>query len=249
MATILTISCQKGGTAKTTTAASVAGVLASERGKRVLLVDMDAQRNLTMTFSDGQFPRTVYDAFKDESILPVYSVRENLDIVPASPYMSEIDATYGSVPGWDTLLKEMLDPLRGDYDWIIIDTPAQKGILTMTSLVAADYVLIPLSGDGYAADGFADALAVINSVRRRSNRNLDILGVLQTRYDARRKADRLVDASLRENAPELFFDVKIRECSAFVQAALMRTDVCSFKPASNAAVDTRLLVDEILARM
>ena len=99
MATILTINCQKGGTAKTTTAASVAGVLASERGKKVLLVDMDAQRNLTMTFSDGRFPRTVYDAFKDESVLPAYKVRENLDIAPADIELSRIDATYGSVPG------------------------------------------------------------------------------------------------------------------------------------------------------
>ena len=249
MAHILTISCHKGGTAKTTTAASLAGVLSGERGQRVLLVDMDSTRNLTKTFTDGNFPRTVYDAFKDESALPVYEIRENLYIAPAGRRMGEIDATFGSVPGWDSLLRDMLALVRDSYDWIIVDTPTSQGICTMTALVAADYVLIPLSGDGYAADGFAGVLNVINSVRRRSNRSLNILGVVQTRYNDRRKLDRLVTESLRENTPELLFNTKIRECSAFGQAALMRTDVCSFRPACNGAVDTRALADEIYSRM
>lgn len=249
MAVILTISCQKGGTAKTTTAASVAGVLSAEKGEKVLLVDMDAQRNLTTIFTDGNFPATVFDAFHDERDLPVYPVRENLDIAPASVRMNEIDSNFGSVPGWDGILRDLLEPLRDSYDWIIIDTPAQKGISTMTALVAADYVLVPLSGDSFAADGFADALSVVNAVRKRSNRGLNLLGVVQTKYDARRKADRIVDAGLRATAGDILFDTKIRECSAVVQAAMMHTDICDFKPKSTAAEDTRALVEEIIRKL
>ena len=246
-AKIIAIACHKGGVGKTTTSASIGGIF-SEREK-VLLVDLDPQMNLTSTFTDGEFQRTVFDAFKEyklkrQGTLPVYRIRENLDIVPSCLDMCTIDSDFASVPGRDIILKKLLAPLVPQYDWIIIDLPAQLGAITVNALTAADKVLIPMSCDAYSADGLQQMANFVSLVQD-INEKLDLLGVLITRFNPRRTVDNIVSELLNKEWNGSVFETRIRENAAISKAPLMKKDILSYDPKSKGAQDYISLCDEI----
>lgn len=248
---IIAIACHKGGVGKTTTAASLGGIL-SERGK-VLLVDLDPQMNLTSTFTDGNFDRTVFDAFCDfkarrDYVLPVHKIRENLDLVPSCLDMCTVDSDFASTPGRDIMLKKMLAPLAPHYDWILIDLPAQLGAITINALTAATRVLIPMSCDAYSADGLQQITNFVDIVREVNDR-LDILGVLLTRFNPRRVVDGVVSEQLDSEWPGYVFKTRIRENAAISKAPLMKKDISSYDPKSMGARDYASLCEEIRERL
>lgn len=248
---IVAIACHKGGVGKTTTAASLGGIFA-ERGK-VLLVDMDPQMNLTSTFTGDSFERTVFDSFADykarkQTSLPIYKVRENLDLVPSSLSMCTVDSDFASVPGRDIILKKLLSQVEGKYDWIFIDLPAQLGAITVNALAAADRVLIPMSCDAYSADGLQQILEFISLVRD-INERLALLGILITRFNPRRVVDQLVSEKLNDEWPKDVFMTKIRENAAISKAPLFKKDITSYDPKSTGAKDYMSLCDEIVNRL
>lgn len=248
-AKIVACACHKGGVGKTTTAASLGGLIALSEGQRVLLVDADPQMNLTTTFTDGVFDRTLYTAFTEyraarSADLPVFGVRDNLDIVPAAIDLCAVDSDFASVPGRDLMLRKMLQPLREQYDWIFVDCPAQLGALTVNALVAADYAIIPLSCDAYSADGLVQIRNFISIVKD-VNEDLSILGVLVTKYRARRVVDQLVTGQLDAGWNRLVFKTRIRENSAIVKAPLRKQDVYMYDSRSAGAQDYASLLGEI----
>lgn len=248
MTKVITMACHKGGVGKTTTAASIGGILAS-RGKRVLLVDLDAQKNLTETFSAEQYPKTVANAFVDRRDLPVYAIRDNLDIVPASDDMCSVDKHFGSDVGANYILRELLEPVRRNYDFIIIDSPAQLGTATANALVAADHVIIPINSDAYSMGGFNQINDLIASVKKYCNPKLRILGILLTRFNGRRRVDRLVKEGLLVSYAKYVFDTVIRESAAIVQAPLCRMDVQTYDPSSRGSEDYNAFCDELLRKL
>lgn len=256
MAKILSIFEHKGGVGKTTTAASIGGILASRFGKRVLLVDIDAQKNLTQTFIDDKsYESGVFELFsiletrKLPASLPVVHVRENLDIIPATDNVCTLDKTYGSFPGWEYPLKKSLSTVRDRYDWIILDSPAQIGVATTNALTAADYVLIPLICDGYSMTGIKQTLDLIEGVQFVTNPDLKVIGYLRNMFQGRRVADSVVDAQLRRDLGDAVFGTSIRECQALKQAALSRMDILSYDDKSNAAADYIAFTGELLKRV
>lgn len=245
---ILAMVCHKGGVGKTTTAASLGGVLSS-RGKRVLLVDLDAQKNLTETFSGETFPETVATAFVRRGGLPVYPIRKGLDIVPSSDDMCMLDMNFSGVVGKEFILKELLEETGQKYDYVVIDSPAQLGTATANALVAADGVVIPVNGDAYSMGGLNQIGELITAVKKHFNPGMEVLGILMTKFNARRIVDRKVREALDATSPGLRFDAAIRESAAIVQAPLCHMDITVYEPNGRAAEDYARFCRELEKRI
>lgn len=244
MSEIISIACHKGGVGKTTTTSSVGGILAAT-GKKVLLIDIDPQMNLTKTYTDGEFSRTIYEAFKERKNLPVYSIRENLDLVPSCPDATGIDSEFASVLCREKILMDLISPVKERYDFIFIDCPAKMGIATANAFAASNSVLIPISCDAYSADGFLQLYDIVNIVRSALNPGLYIKGILITKYRRSRVVDQLVAESLAENWSEGLLETKIRENTAIVKAPFSKMDIYEYDKNCIGSKDYCKLVKEI----
>lgn len=248
MGKIIAIACHKGGVGKTTTAAALGGILAAKR-RRVLLVDLDAQKNLSTTFLEEPYERTTAEAFAQRRDLPEVPVRKNLFLAPASDDLCNLDAALGGAKaslGKERILADLVADIRDRYDFIIVDSPAQLGLATANALVAADMVLIPINADAYSMGGLGQIMELVSSAKAYYNSGLDVLGVFLTRYNGRRIVDRKVRCSLAEEYGDLALKTAIRENSAIVQAPLCRMDITAYEADSNGAKDYAALCDEIL---
>ena len=203
---ILTVANQKGGTGKTTTACNLGNALA-DMGKRVLLVDFDPQSNLSMSFGierPDELPLSmdaILSCVMDGDTLPdksAYIVKgKTLDIIPCNINLAVTEINLRDEMGGEQTLKALLDPLRPDYHYIIIDTNPYLGQLTINALAACDDVIIPVSPQLWSATGLTDLLQTIFKVKRKINPQINVAGILLTICDERtrlyREAKNLID--------------------------------------------------------
>ena len=211
---IITISAQKGGVGKTTTAVNLAAALA-KLGEHVLLVDTDPQANATDTLGAAiNGTATMYDLLTkqcdvSEAIQPI----GNLDVIAADPLLVGVETALASVIGKEYRLRDALAPIAGDYDYIIIDTPPQLGLLMLNALTAATEVIIPFTPDRYSLAGIAQLSDTIDNTRRYLNSSLHIMGLLLSKTRDREKLTRAVAAELPDIARTMetrVFDTAIR---------------------------------------
>ena len=247
---IICIASHKGGVGKTTSAATLGSILASS-GESVLLVDLDAQRNLTSTFLGSQTKpeHTLYEAMCGMCELPVVKVRENLSVVPSSLDMSALDTSLASKIQRETVLKSLLRSVCGDYRWIILDCPSQMGLITVNAFTAATSLIVPVSCDAYAAEGLMQLIDLAEVISSGLNPRLDLDGIIVTRFHARRTLDKIVDSDLRKEFPGMVFQTRIRENARIVQAPVMQLDIFSYDSKCNGAVDYQSLLKEIRERL
>ena len=208
---IITIANQKGGTGKTTTARNFGNALA-DMGEKVLLVDFDPQSNLSMSFGiehPDELAVSMHDIltlmFESESgdRLPdksKYIIQgDKLDIIPSNMNLAVTEINLRDEMGGEHTLKELLEPLRTDYSYIIIDTNPYLGQLTINALAACDEVIIPVSPQLWSATGLTDLLQTIFKVKRKINPNIAVAGILLTICDERTRLFREAKNLLDEN--------------------------------------------------
>lgn len=247
---ILTVTNQKGGIGKTTTAQNLGYGLA-QRGYKVLLIDLDAQSNLTLATNSNQAYKNSYDlmtkkAAATECIQPLTT---NLDIIAGSLDLATLDIELNML-GKEYRLKEALDPIKNDYQFIVIDTPPSLNIITVNSLTAADRVLIPCQADIFSLDAVRQLNnKTIAIVKRYTNSNLKIDGLLLTRYNDRNILTREITEKFNELATELntkLYKARIREAIAIKESQTTRRDIFTYAKNSKVANDYKAFIDEFL---
>ena len=246
MSRIIAIANHKGGVGKTTTTANV-GACLSLQGYKVLLIDLDAQANLTEYYLSQRPERTVYNAFIEESPLPITEIRENLSIVPSSLEMLDIESKTADNLERAELLDILIELVKDKYDFILIDCPPSLGIVTINALIAATDLYITLTAETMPVKGLKTISDIISRVQRRKNPSLKLSGIIICRWGGR-SLNKQVEESLRAKFGEVVFNTKIRENISLAEAPAFLEDIVTYAPTSHGAEDYKTLTKEILER-
>jgi len=248
MGKVITITNQKGGTGKTTTAAALTAGL-SLRGYKVLCVDMDSQGNLSHSMGADRNGATVLGLLTGElTAKEAIQHTRQADTIASKNTLAGADAFIIGVKK-EYRLKEALEPVKEEYDFILIDTPPALGILTVNALTASDSVVVPIEADIYSLQGVDQLAETIQAVREYCNKDLQIDGLLLTRFNQRSILNReIVDlaAQLAGRLGTKLFDAKIREGIAVKEARILQQNIFEYAPNSNPAADYSDLIDELM---
>lgn len=238
----------KGGVGKTTSTINIGAALV-ELGKKVLLIDLDPQANLTLSLGIPRQKITIYEALRGEGELQPCTYKPNLDVVTSSLDLSGAEMELINEAGREYILRELFDTVIDKYDYILLDCPPSLGLLTLNALTSSRYVLIPLQTEFLALQGLAKIKQVIDKVKFRLNKNLDIGGVIATMYDARRVLNRDVVETIHKYFGEKVFKTYIRDNVALAEAPAQRKDIFAYQPRSSGAEDYLSLAKEVLTRV
>lgn len=250
MARVIAVANQKGGVGKTTTTINLGASLADE-GKKVLLVDSDAQGNATsgLGVSKTEVEIDIYDILINEALIQdviVASSRENMDLVPASIQLAGAEVELSNMQHRETRLKKALDSVRDEYDYILIDCPPSLGHLTINAFTASDSVLIPVQCEYYALEGLSQLLNTVRLVQKHFNNQLKIEGVLLTMLDRRTNLGYEVVEEVKKYFHEKVYETIIPRNVRLSEAPSYGLSIVDYDRQSLGAQTYRELAKEVL---
>lgn len=247
MSKVISISNHKGGVGKTTSTINIGAGL-NLLGKKVLLVDLDPQANLSQSLGVSQQLPNIYGAIRGEYKLQSTEIIKGLEVIPSTLDLSGAEIELSGEAGREYILKELLDTVKAHYDFILIDTAPSLGLLTINAFTASNEVIIPLQSQYLALQGLAKLMEVIDKIKKRLNKELKIGGVVVTQYDSRKILNRDVVSTIQTYFKDQVFDTKIRDNIALAEAPAQKLDIFRYHPKSNGAEDYLSLCREILKK-
>lgn len=248
MAKIYAAANQKGGVGKTTTVGSLGSALA-EQGKNVLLVDLDPQAGLTVSlgFDPDSFERTIYHVLLEEESLKnaiVPTKITGVHLVPANLDLAGVEADLIGEIGWDRTLKDALDQVQENYDYILLDCPPSLGVLTTNALVATQTVIVPLQCEFLALRALKQLQKIVTKVKRKANPDLQTR-ILRTMYDIRTTHGREVFEEIARAGGDQVFQTFIKRTVKFADATAAGEPILQYDTDSEVARAYRELAKEL----
>ena len=252
MGRTIAIANQKGGVGKTTTAINLSSCLV-EAGQRVLTIDFDPQGNATsgLGLEKGEIEETVYEMMLGDCELEdclQRDVQRNLDVLPSDSNLAGAEIELLDVERKEYVLKQHLEKVRDQYDFIIIDCPPSLSLLTINALVAADPVLVPIQCEYYALEGLSQVLRTVSLVRKKMNPALELEGVVFTMYDARTNLSLQVVENVKNNLNERIYKTIIPRNVRLAEAPSHGMPINLYDSKSTGAESYRLLAAEVISR-
>lgn len=248
MPSIIAILNHKGGVGKTTTTINLAAAL-QQKGKKILVIDLDGQANLTESFGCSiEEPNTIYGAMKGEYPLPLIKTESGITLIPSCLDLSAAESELINEPGREMILKQLINKLSKEnkFDYILIDCPPSLGLLSLNALTAADFLIIPVQAQFLAMRGMAKIMNVINIVQERLNPNLKIGGIVITQYDKRKTLNKSVTEIINESFCDKVFKTIIRDNVALAEAPINGKNIYEYNKNSNGAKDYMALAGEVI---
>ena len=246
---VFSISSQKGGTGKTSTVAALA-TGATHRGLRTLCIDLDPQGSLTTVLRGRPDEGNSYQLLKGQMVKPQTETGVDTYIIPASLELAGLDAELANKPGRDNYLRNALEAYKGEFDVVFIDTAPTLGTLLINALTASTDVIIPVQADMFASQSLYQLKGTIDQVRQYCNPDLQVCGVLFTRYSARTTLAKTMWEKTFNLAEEKLgyhcFRYPIREGVAVKEAQTLRVPLIRYSPKSNPCQDYEKVLDEII---
>lgn len=248
MSKVISISNHKGGVGKTTSAINIGAGL-NRLGKKILLIDLDPQANLSQSLGPIDQERNIYGALRGEYKLQPIEIVKGLDIIPSTLDLSGAEVEMSGEAGREYILRELIEPIRASYDYILIDSPPSLGLLTINSFTASDEVFIPLQAHYLALQGLTKLLEVIDKIKKRLNKELRVGGVFITQYDSRKVLNRDVVATIEAHfKKDEVFKTRVRDNIALAEAPAQGVDIFRYNLKSYGAEDYLNLSKEILKK-
>lgn len=252
MGRTIVIANQKGGVGKTTTAINLSASLA-ELNQKVLIVDMDPQGNTTsgVGVEKEEQENTVYELLLGECTIEeclIENVYENLNVLPSNINLAAAEIELIGVENKEYLLKEALETVKKQYDFVLIDCPPSLNMLTINSMCAADTVLVPIQCEYYALEGLTQLIHTIDLVKDRLNPDLEIEGVVFTMYDARTNLSLQVVENVKGNLDQNIYKTIIPRNIRLAEAPSYGMPINAYDSRSTGAESYRLLAEEVIHR-
>jgi chromosome partitioning protein len=247
-AKVIAFANQKGGVAKTTTTLNLAAAFVEE-GHRVLCVDMDPQGNLTMSqgIDPDSLEQSMFDVLVYDLPIPEIVRKREVDVACASIDLAGAEIAMSTKIGRERSLAKALDVVKGDYDFICIDTPPSLGLLTINALTAADKVIVPVQCEYLSMRGLVQLQNTLSMIQENLNPNVSIAGILPTMVDTRTLHAKEAIEILEENFGDRVFGARIRKTVRFAEAPVKGMSVLKYDPNGTAADAYRQLAKEVLS--
>ena len=252
MSTIISVTNQKGGVGKTTTAVNLAYYL-SKLGKKTLLIDFDPQGNATsgLGFDKQALQLTMTDVVMEKSTLDkvvITTKYKNFFLAPSTPLLANTEVELANADKRFSRLKQAIEASKGEYDIVIVDSPPSLSLLTVNGLVAAKYVLLPVQAEFYALEGLGQLLETMKLVRKGMNPVLELLGVLPTMLDGRTTLSGQVHAEIKKHFPGKVFNTVIPRNIRLAEAPSHGLPVGVYDKFSKGARAYKSLAKEVVDR-
>ena len=245
MSKVISISNHKGGVGKTTSTINIGAAL-HKLGKKVLLIDLDPQANLSQSLRLIEQEKNIYGAMGGQYDLTPIQILKGWDIVPSTLDLSGAETELSGEAGREYVLRELIEPLRASYDFILIDSPPSLGLLTINSFTASDEIIIPLQAQFLALQGLTKLTEVIEKIKKRLNKELEIGGVIVTQYDNRKVLNKDMVDTIKTRFKEKVFKTMIRDNVALAEAPFQGLDIFRYNSKSYGAEDYLAITKELL---